>query len=56
MVFRWQDRICRTRGGSGPSLWDSYRQTRGQGFGPEVKRRINAGTYALSAGYYDAYY
>ncbi len=30
--------------------------TRGQGFGPEVKRRIILGTYALSAGYYDAYY
>jgi aspartyl-tRNA(Asn)/glutamyl-tRNA(Gln) amidotransferase subunit A len=37
-------------------LWDSYRQTRGQGFGAEVKRRIMLGTYALSAGYYDAYY
>ena len=37
-------------------LWDSYRQTRGQGFGPEVKRRIMLGTYALSSGYYDAYY
>ena len=33
-----------------------YGQTRGQGFGPEVKRRIMLGTYALSAGYYDAYY
>jgi aspartyl-tRNA(Asn)/glutamyl-tRNA(Gln) amidotransferase subunit A len=33
-----------------------YRATRGQGFGPEVKRRIMLGTYALSAGYYDAYY
>jgi aspartyl-tRNA(Asn)/glutamyl-tRNA(Gln) amidotransferase subunit A len=31
-------------------------QTRGEGFGPEVKRRIMLGTYALSAGYYDAYY
>jgi aspartyl-tRNA(Asn)/glutamyl-tRNA(Gln) amidotransferase subunit A len=31
-------------------------QTRGQGFGPEVKRRIMLGTYALSAGYYEAYY
>ena len=31
-------------------------QTRGQGFGPEVKRRIMLGTYALSSGYYDAYY
>jgi aspartyl-tRNA(Asn)/glutamyl-tRNA(Gln) amidotransferase subunit A len=40
----------------GKSLWDGYRRTRGQGFGPEVKRRIMLGAYALSAGYYDAYY
>jgi len=40
----------------GQDLWDSYRQTRANGFGPEVKRRIMLGTYALSAGYYDAYY
>ena len=40
----------------GESLWETYRQTRGQGFGPEVKRRIMLGAYALSAGYYDAYY
>ncbi len=33
-----------------------YRKTREEGFGPEVKRRILLGTYALSAGYYDAYY
>jgi aspartyl-tRNA(Asn)/glutamyl-tRNA(Gln) amidotransferase subunit A len=33
-----------------------YRATRGQGFGPEVQRRILVGTYVLSAGYYDAYY
>jgi aspartyl-tRNA(Asn)/glutamyl-tRNA(Gln) amidotransferase subunit A len=33
-----------------------YRETRDQGFGAEVKRRILLGTYALSAGYYDAYY
>jgi aspartyl-tRNA(Asn)/glutamyl-tRNA(Gln) amidotransferase subunit A len=33
-----------------------YRQSRAEGFGPEVKRRIMIGTYALSAGYYDAYY
>ncbi len=37
-------------------IWEIYRRTRGQGFGPEVKRRIMLGTYALSAGYYDAYY
>jgi aspartyl-tRNA(Asn)/glutamyl-tRNA(Gln) amidotransferase subunit A len=35
---------------------DLFRKTRGAGFGPEVKRRIMLGTYALSAGYYDAYY
>jgi aspartyl-tRNA(Asn)/glutamyl-tRNA(Gln) amidotransferase subunit A len=33
-----------------------YRESRAEGFGPEVKRRIMLGTYALSAGYYDAYY
>jgi aspartyl-tRNA(Asn)/glutamyl-tRNA(Gln) amidotransferase subunit A len=33
-----------------------YRSTRGQGFGPEVRRRILIGTYVLSSGYYDAYY
>jgi aspartyl-tRNA(Asn)/glutamyl-tRNA(Gln) amidotransferase subunit A len=38
------------------SLWDVFRRTRGEKFGPEVKRRIMLGTYALSAGYYDAYY
>ncbi len=38
------------------SMWDSLERTRHQGFGPEVKRRIMLGTYALSAGYYDAYY
>jgi aspartyl-tRNA(Asn)/glutamyl-tRNA(Gln) amidotransferase subunit A len=37
-------------------LIDIYKKTRGQGFGPEAKRRIMLGTYALSAGYYDAYY
>ena len=37
-------------------LMENYLLTRGQGFGPEVKRRILLGTYALSAGYYDAYY
>ncbi|MEW6516731.1 MAG: Asp-tRNA(Asn)/Glu-tRNA(Gln) amidotransferase subunit GatA [candidate division FCPU426 bacterium] len=38
------------------SLLAMYRETRARGFGPEVKRRIMLGTYALSAGYYDAYY
>jgi aspartyl-tRNA(Asn)/glutamyl-tRNA(Gln) amidotransferase subunit A len=37
-------------------LIQTYKNTRGQGFGAEVKRRIMLGTYALSAGYYDAYY
>ncbi len=40
----------------GGTLMDMYRNTRGKGFGAEVKRRIMLGTYALSAGYYDAYY
>jgi aspartyl-tRNA(Asn)/glutamyl-tRNA(Gln) amidotransferase subunit A len=37
-------------------LVELYRRSRAEGFGPEVKRRIMLGTYALSAGYYDAYY
>jgi len=37
-------------------LEDMYKRTRSEGFGAEVKRRIMVGTYALSAGYYDAYY
>jgi len=37
-------------------LEDLYKRSRGEGFGAEVKRRIMIGTYALSAGYYDAYY
>jgi aspartyl-tRNA(Asn)/glutamyl-tRNA(Gln) amidotransferase subunit A len=40
----------------GTTLVEMYRKTRGSGFGAEVKRRIMLGTYALSAGYYDAYY
>ena len=40
--------------GSGLAAW--YARTRGAGFGPEVRRRILLGTYALSAGYYDEYY
>ncbi|MDX1435174.1 MAG: Asp-tRNA(Asn)/Glu-tRNA(Gln) amidotransferase subunit GatA [Anaerolineales bacterium] len=38
------------------AMWDVFKGTRGALFGPEVKRRIMLGTYALSAGYYDAYY
>ncbi|HWK79986.1 MAG TPA: Asp-tRNA(Asn)/Glu-tRNA(Gln) amidotransferase subunit GatA, partial [Thermomicrobiales bacterium] len=38
------------------TLQETYERTRGAGFGPEVKRRIMLGTYALSSGYYDAYY
>jgi aspartyl-tRNA(Asn)/glutamyl-tRNA(Gln) amidotransferase subunit A len=40
----------------GDNMWDVFYQTRGERFGSEVKRRIMLGTYALSAGYYDAYY
>jgi aspartyl-tRNA(Asn)/glutamyl-tRNA(Gln) amidotransferase subunit A len=40
----------------GATLMEMYRQTRGRGFGAEVKRRVMLGTYVLSAGYYDAYY
>jgi aspartyl-tRNA(Asn)/glutamyl-tRNA(Gln) amidotransferase subunit A len=41
---------------NGSDLLSMYTQTRHDGFGPEVKRRIMLGTYALSSGYYDAYY
>ncbi|MDD4860293.1 MAG: Asp-tRNA(Asn)/Glu-tRNA(Gln) amidotransferase subunit GatA [Dehalococcoidales bacterium] len=40
----------------GANMWEDMEKTRQFGFGPEVKRRIMLGTYALSAGYYDAYY
>jgi aspartyl-tRNA(Asn)/glutamyl-tRNA(Gln) amidotransferase subunit A len=40
----------------GRDLMDMYMNTRAQGFGAEVKRRIMLGTYALSSGYYEAYY
>ena len=45
-----------TRRGDGGDVLAGYLATRGEGFGAEVKRRIMLGTYALSAGYYDAYY
>jgi aspartyl-tRNA(Asn)/glutamyl-tRNA(Gln) amidotransferase subunit A len=41
---------------AGRDLAETYMLTRAEGFGPEVKRRIMLGTYALSAGYYDEYY
>jgi aspartyl-tRNA(Asn)/glutamyl-tRNA(Gln) amidotransferase subunit A len=41
---------------AGASMWENMERTRQYGFGDEVKRRIMLGTYALSAGYYDAYY
>ncbi|HZU19396.1 MAG TPA: Asp-tRNA(Asn)/Glu-tRNA(Gln) amidotransferase subunit GatA [Candidatus Dormibacteraeota bacterium] len=40
----------------GDNLLETYLRTRRRGFGPEVRRRVMLGTYALSAGYYDAYY
>jgi len=43
-------------GADAPNIWEAMSRARAEGFGPEVKRRIMLGTYALSAGYYDAYY
>lgn len=50
------DGVRYTIRGEAETLSDMYRNTRGDGFGAEVKRRIMLGTYVLSAGYYDAYY
>jgi aspartyl-tRNA(Asn)/glutamyl-tRNA(Gln) amidotransferase subunit A len=45
-----------TRSADAPTLIDMYRNTRGEGFGAECKRRIMLGSFVLSTGYYDAYY
>ncbi|MFH2070943.1 MAG: Asp-tRNA(Asn)/Glu-tRNA(Gln) amidotransferase subunit GatA [Elusimicrobiota bacterium] len=52
------DTLSVMEAGGEPSgeLLSIYKKTRGEGFGPEVKRRIMLGTYALSSGYYEAYY
>jgi aspartyl-tRNA(Asn)/glutamyl-tRNA(Gln) amidotransferase subunit A len=50
------DGVRYTTRNDGETLTDMYRNTRGCGFGAEVKRRIMLGTYVLSAGYYEAYY
>ncbi len=50
------DGVRYTSRDNGGALSEMYRDTRGAGFGAEVKRRIMLGTYVLSAGYYDAYY
>jgi aspartyl-tRNA(Asn)/glutamyl-tRNA(Gln) amidotransferase subunit A len=49
-------RYGRRRGGPDAGLLEAYEASRSDGFGTEVRRRIMLGTYALSAGYYDAYY
>jgi len=49
-------RAAKEPGAAKQDLIEMYEQTRSQGFGPEVKRRIILGTYVLSSGYYDAYY
>jgi aspartyl-tRNA(Asn)/glutamyl-tRNA(Gln) amidotransferase subunit A len=53
---RYGLRVTAPAGANDSGMWETYRATRGAGFGPEVKRRIMIGTYALSAGYFDAYY
>lgn len=55
-LARYDGVVYGMRDGHAESLLDMYKNTRSQGFGAEVKRRILIGTYALSSGYYDAYY
>src|ERR1700687_4216641 len=55
-LARFDDVRYGYRAGDARTLSEMYRRSRDQGFGAEVKRRVMLGTYALSAGYYDAYY
>lgn len=55
-LARYDGALYGYRAQEAETLLDMYKQTRSQGFGAEVKRRILIGTYALSSGYYDAYY
>ncbi len=54
--IRYGEVKLKSKNEKGKSLLDFYLENRGEGFGKEVKRRIMLGTYALSSGYYDAYY
>ena len=54
--IRYSGLSLKSKAGKIKNLLDVYLQTRGEGFGDEVKRRIMLGTYTLSAGYYEAYY
>ena len=54
--IRYGNSIIKNKKAQVKDLYEVYSKTRGQGFGSETKRRIMVGTYALSAGYYDAYY
>jgi aspartyl-tRNA(Asn)/glutamyl-tRNA(Gln) amidotransferase subunit A len=54
--IRYGFSVARNKDEDVKNLMDIYKKSKSKGFGPEVKRRIMLGTYALSAGYYDAYY